>query len=140
LSKNALPQNRRPHLALGNPDLVTFFLKGSAQPAGVPVSSSTARFAARSSCGTKTNARSSSAWATRKKIEPTRSAAPLAPPSSSCSNSAATRVALDLTAMPISVAPAVEGALLASYKFEASPDAAKKSRGVLAIAGPGQGT
>ncbi len=44
-----------------------------------------------------------------------------------------TEVALDLTAYPEHVGPAVEGAILASYKFEGfGRDASKKTRGVLA--------
>ena len=41
-------------------------------------------------------------------------------------------IALDLTAFADHVAPAVEGAILASYKFDGfGKDASKKTRGVL---------
>jgi len=131
--KNALPQNRPsapPPLATRPRHLLP---QGQRAAAGVPVSEFDGALCSNGPpAGQKPTHALSSAWATRKRSSPTRSAA-LWRRHQAAAQTRRNEVALDLTAHADHVAPAVEGALLASYKFEGfGRDAAKKSRGVLA--------
>src|SRR5580658_64137 len=119
--------------ALGNPDLVSFFIKGSALPAGVPseefdgVPNSTVLLRDR-------NQRTLLVGLGEKdKIthDTLRRAAGTAV--KYLLNLGAKEIALDLVPFPDHIVPAIEGALLAGYKFEGfGKDPSRKPRGILA--------
>jgi leucyl aminopeptidase len=117
---------------IGSPDLVTFFLKGSALPAGVPAAEFDGASGSTVLLRDKSQRTLVAGLGEKAKIEPDilRKAAGTA--IKALLKLGATDVALDLTAHSEYVGPAVEGAILASYKFEGfGKDPSKKTRGVL---------
>jgi len=118
---------------VGSPDLVTFFVKGSPLPAGVPASEFDGAL-----CGTvllrdKNQRTLVVGLGEKNKIEPDTLRRAAGAAVKQLLKLGSTEVALDLTAHADHVAPAVEGAILASYKFEGfGKDASKGKRGVLA--------
>ncbi len=116
----------------GAPDLVTFFVKGSALPAGVPATEFDGGPGSTVLLRDKTQRTLVSGVGEKGKIEPdtVRKAAGTA--MKALLKLGASDVALDLTAFAEYAGPAVEGAILAAYKFEGfGKDASKKTRGVL---------
>ncbi len=117
---------------LGSPDLVTFFIKGSAQPAGVPASEFDGAPGSTVLLRDKNQRTLIVGLGEKEKIEPDTIRRSAGAAVKHLLKLGGTDIALDLTAHPEHVAPAVEGALLAGYKFEGfGKDADKKTRGVL---------
>jgi leucyl aminopeptidase len=118
---------------VGSPDLVTFFVKGTPLPPGVPASEFDGAV-----CGTvllrdKNQRTLVVGLGEKDKVESDTLRRAAGTALKQLLKLGGTEVALDLTAYPEHVGPAVEGAILASYKFEGfGKDAAKKTRGVLA--------
>jgi leucyl aminopeptidase len=118
--------------ALGNPDLVSFFIKGSALPAGVPpeefdgAPNNTVLLRDRNQRTLLVG------LGEKEKIEHDTLRRAAGTAVKQLLKLGAKDIALDLISFPDHVAPAVEGALLASYKFEGfGKDPARKSRGIL---------
>ena len=116
----------------GSPDLVLFFIKGSPLPAGVPATEFDGATGSTVLLREKGQRTLVAGLGEKNKIEPDtlRRAAGVA--IKALLKLGASDIALDLTAFPEHVAAAVEGAILAGYKFEGfGKDPSKKSRGVL---------
>jgi leucyl aminopeptidase len=118
---------------VGSPDLVLFFAKGSPLPAGVPATEFDGAACATVLLRDKNQRTLVVGLGEKDKIEPDtlRRAAGTAVKQLLKIGSA--EIALDLAAYSEHVGPAVEGAILAGYKFEGfGKDPAKRTRGVLA--------
>jgi leucyl aminopeptidase len=118
---------------IGSPDLVTFSVKGGPLPAGVPASEFDGAL-----CGTvllrdKNQRTLVVGLGEKEKIEPDTLRRAAGSAIKQLLKLGAAEVALDLGAYADHVGAAVEGAILASYKFEGfGKDASKNKRGVLA--------
>jgi leucyl aminopeptidase len=118
---------------VGTPDLITFFVKGSPLPAGVPASEFDGSTASTVLLRDKNQRTIVVGLGDRAKIESDTLRRAAGAGMKQLLKLGATEVALDLAAHADHVAVAVEGAVLASYKFEGfGRDVAKKGRGVLA--------
>ena len=118
--------------ALGSPDLITFFIKGNALPAGVPSSEFDGAPFSTVLLRDKERRTMVVGLGEKEKIEPDTLRRAAGAAIKHLLKLGSTEVALELAAHASHVAPAVEGALLASYKFAGfAKDASKKTRGVL---------
>jgi leucyl aminopeptidase len=118
---------------VGSPDFITFFIKGSPLPAGVPSSEFDGVAASTVLLRDKNQRTMVVGLGEKDKIEPDTLRRAAGAGIKQLLKLGATEVALDLTSFADHVAPAVEGAVLASYKFEGfGRDVTKKGRGVLA--------
>ncbi len=119
--------------AIGNPDLITFFTKGSPLPAGVPAEEFDGATLGHVLLRDKGQRTLVVGLGDKAKIEPDTLRRAAGAGVKHLLKLGSKEIALDLTAFPEHVGPAVEGALLASYKFEGfGKDATKRTRGVLA--------
>jgi leucyl aminopeptidase len=117
---------------VGSPDLVTFFIKGSTLPAGVPAAEFDGAPGSTVLLREKAQRTLVSGLGEKGKIEPDTLRKAAGTAVKALLKLGATDVALDLTSFSEYVGPAVEGAILASYKFEGfGKDPSKKTRGVL---------
>ena len=117
---------------VGSPDLVTFFAKGSPLPAGVPASEFNGAVCSTVLLRDKNQRTLVVGLGEKEKIEPDTLRRAAGAGIKHLLKVGSTEVALDLNAYADHVAPAVEGAILASYKFEGfGKDASKEKRGVL---------
>jgi leucyl aminopeptidase len=117
---------------LGNPDLITFFIKGSALPAGVPPEEFDGGACATVLLRDKDRRTLVVGLGEKGKIEPDTLRKAAGAGIKHLLKLGARDIAMDLSAHADHIAPAVEGALLASYKFEGfNKDASKKTRGIL---------
>jgi leucyl aminopeptidase len=117
----------------GSPDLVTFFIKGSPLPAGVPASEFDGAVCSTVLLRDKNQRTLVVGLGDKDKIEPDTLRRAAGAGIKHLLKLGSTDIALDLTAYADHVGPAVEGAILASYKFEGfGKDASKEKRGVLA--------
>ena len=118
--------------ASGSPDTVAFFVKGGALPTGVPAEEFDG-----SLCGTvllrdRDHRTLFVGLGEKDKIEPDTLRRAAGAAVKHLLKLGSREIALDLVPYPDYVAPAVEGALLASYKFDGfGLPAAKRTRGVL---------
>jgi leucyl aminopeptidase len=118
---------------VGSPDLVTFFVKGSPLPAGVPASEFDGAPSSTVLLRDKNQRTIVVGLGEKEKIEPDTVRRAAGASLKHLLKLGSTEVALDLTAYADHVGPAVEGAILASYKFAGfGKDASKEKRGVLA--------
>ena len=118
---------------VGSPDLVTFFVKGSPLPAGVPASEFDGAPSSTVLLRDKSQRTLVVGLGEKEKIEPDTLRRAAGAGIKHLLKLGSTEVALDLAAFADHVGPAVEGAILASYKFEGfGKDASKNTRGVLA--------
>jgi len=118
---------------VGSPDLVTFFVKGSPLPAGVPASEFDGAVCSTVLLRDKNQRTLVVGLGEKEKIEPDTLRRAAGAAIKHLLKLGSTEVALDLGAYAIHAGPAVEGAILASYKFEGfGKDTSKKTRGVLA--------
>jgi len=118
---------------VGTPDLVTFFVKGSPLPPGVPASEFDGAVCATVLLRDKNQRTIVVGLGEKEKIEPDTLRRAAGAAIKQLLKLGSTEIALDLTAYADHVGPAVEGAILASYKFEGfGKDPAKKGRGTLA--------
>jgi len=118
---------------VGSPDLVTFFVKGSPLPAGVPASEFDGAPSSTVLLRDKSQRTLVVGLGEKEKIEPDTLRRAAGAGLKHLLKLGSTEVALDLAAFADHVGPAVEGAILASYKFEGfGKDASKNTRGVLA--------
>ncbi len=118
---------------IGSPDLVTFFVKGSPLPAGVPASEFDGAPCSTVLLRDKNQRTLVVGLGEKEKIEPDTLRRAAGTALKQLLKLGSTDVALDLTAFADHVGPAVEGVILASYKFEGfGKDPAKDKRGVLA--------
>jgi leucyl aminopeptidase len=118
---------------VGSPDLVTFFVKGSPLPAGVPASEFDGAPCSTVLLRDKNQRTIVVGLGDKDKIEPDTLRRAAGAGLKQLLKLGGTDVALDLGAYADHVGPAVEGAVLASYKFEGfGKDASKEKRGVLA--------
>jgi leucyl aminopeptidase len=118
---------------VGSPDLVTFFVKGSSLPAGVPASEFDGATCSTVLLRDKNLRTIVVGLGDKDKIEPDTLRRAAGAGIKHLLKLGSTDVALDLTAYADHVGPAVEGAILASYKFAGfGKDASKEKRGVLA--------
>jgi leucyl aminopeptidase len=117
---------------VGSPDLVTFFIKGSTLPAGVPVTEFDGAL-----CGTvllrdKNQRTIVVGLGDKAKIEPDTLRRAAGTGVKALLKLGVTEIALDLTAFADHTGPAVEGAILGSYKFVGfGKDPSKRTHGVL---------
>ncbi len=117
---------------VGSPDLITFFVKGSPLPAGVPASEFDGAPSSTVLLRDKNQRTMVVGLGDRDKVESDTLRRAAGAAMKQLLKLGGTDVALDLTAFADHVGPAVEGAMLASYKFEGfGKDPEKKSRGVL---------
>jgi leucyl aminopeptidase len=117
---------------LGSPDLVTFFLKGSALPAGVPPEEFDGALGSTVILRDKTQRTLVVGLGEKEKLEPNSFRRAAGAALKHLLNLGAKDVALELFLHPDHVGAAVEGAILASYKFEGfGKDPSKNKRGVL---------
>jgi len=117
---------------VGSPDLVTFFIKGSPLPAGVPASEFDGAPGSIVLLRDKNQRTLVVGLGDKDKIEPDTLRRAAGTALKQLLKLGSTEVALDLTAFADHVGPAVEGAILASYKFEGfGKDPGKDKRGVL---------
>jgi leucyl aminopeptidase len=118
--------------ASGSPDLVTFFVKGTLLPAGVPSAEFDGAVGSTVLLRDKNQRTIVTGLGDKGKIEPDTLRKAAGTAIKVLLKLGATDVALDLTAFAEHAGPAVEGAILASYKFEGfGKDPSKKTRGVL---------
>jgi leucyl aminopeptidase len=118
---------------VGSPDLVTFFVKGSPLPPGVPASEFDGAPFSTVLLRDKNQRTLVVGLGDKDKIEPDTLRRAAGTGIKLLLKLGSTDIALDLTAYADHVAAAVEGAILASYKFAGfGKDAAKEKRGVLA--------
>jgi len=116
----------------GSPDLVSFFLKGSALPAGVPAAEFDGGAGATVLLRDKNQRTLVAGVGEKAKIEPDTLRKAAGTAIKALLKLGASDIALDLSAFPEYAGPAVEGAILASYKFDGfGKDASKNKRGVL---------
>ncbi len=119
-------------IPVGSPDLVTFFIKGSPLPAGVPASEFDGAVCSTVLLREKGQRTLVVGLGEKEKIEPDTLRRAAGAAIKHLLKLGSTEVALDLHAFSEHAGPAVEGALLASYKFEGfGKDASKNKRGVL---------
>jgi leucyl aminopeptidase len=119
--------------AVGSPDLVTLFVKGSPLPSGVPASEFDAAPCSTVLLRDKNQRTIVVGLGDKDKIEPDTLRRAAGAGVKQLLKLGSTDIALELMAYADCVGPAVEGALLAGYKFEGfGKDAGKKTRGVLA--------
>jgi len=119
--------------AAGTPDFITFFIKGSALPAGVPPEEFDGSPGSLVLLRDKNQRTLIVGLGEKEKIEPDSLRRAAGTAIKHLLKLGSTEAALDLVPFPDHVAPAVEGALLASYKFEGfGKDPSKNKRGVLA--------
>ena len=117
---------------VGLPDLVTFFVKGSPLPAGVPASEFDGAPSSTVLLRDKNQRTLIVGLGEKEKIDPDTLRRAAGAGIKHLLKLGSTEVALDLAAFADHVGPAVEGAILASYKFEGfGKDASKNTRGVL---------
>jgi leucyl aminopeptidase len=119
-------------LPVGSPDFITFFIKGSPLPAGVPAAEFDGAVCATVLLRDKNQRTLFVGVGEKEKIGPDilRRAAGAGIKHFLALGSS--EIALDLEGFASHVGPAVEGAILASYKFEGfGKDPSKKTRGVL---------
>ncbi len=120
-------------LPAGNPDLVTFFTKGSPLPGGVPAHEFDGATCSIVLLRDKDRRTLVVGLGDKEKIEPDTLRRAAGTAIKHLLKLGSTDIALDLGAHAAHIAPAVEGALLASYKFEGfGKDPSKKGRGILA--------
>ncbi|MCE0522567.1 MAG: leucyl aminopeptidase family protein [Methylacidiphilales bacterium] len=118
--------------AVGSPDLVTFSAKGSHLPAGVPASEFDAAPCSTVLLRDRDRRTLVVGLGDKDKIEPDTLRRAAGAGIKQLLKLGGSDIALDLNAHADHVGPAVEGAILASYKFEGfGKDPAKKTRGVL---------
>ena len=116
----------------GSPDLVTFFTKGSALPAGVPETEFDGGSGSTVLLRDKNQRTLVAGVGEKAKVEPDTLRKAAGSAIKALLKLGASDIALDLTAFPEHAGPAVEGAILASYKFDGfGKDASKNKRGVL---------
>jgi len=117
---------------VGSPDLITFFIKGSPLPVGVPASEFDGAPCSTVLLRDKNQRTLVVGLGEKSKIEPDTLRRAAGAGIKQLLKLGATDVALDLTAHADHVAPAVEGAILAGYKFDGfGKDASKDKRSVL---------
>jgi leucyl aminopeptidase len=117
---------------VGSPDLVTFFVKGSPLPAGVPASEFDGSPNGTVLLRDRDRRTLVVGLGEKEKIEPDTLRRAAGTAIKQLLKLGSSDVALDLIAFADHVAPAVEGAILASYKFEGFGKVpGKKPRGVL---------
>jgi len=118
---------------LGSPDLITYFVKGDALPAGVPLSEFDGTLCSTLVLRDKTGRTLVVGLGEKEKIEPDTLRRATGAAIKHLLKIGGAEAALDLTLYPDHIAPAVEGAILASYKFQGfGKDPAKKGRSTLA--------
>jgi len=118
---------------VGSPDLVTFFVKGSPLPTGVPASEFDGATCSTVLLRDKNQRTIVVGLGDKDKIEPDTLRRAAGAGIKQLLKLGSTDIALDLNAYADHVGPAVEGAILASYKFVGfGKDASKEKRGVLA--------
>jgi leucyl aminopeptidase len=118
--------------SIGSPDLVTFFVKGSSLPAGVPASEFDGALSSTVLLRDRNQRTLVVGLGEKNKIEPDTVRRAAGTALKQLLKLGSTDVALDLAAFAAHAGPAVEGAILASYKFEGfGKDPAKITRGVL---------
>jgi leucyl aminopeptidase len=117
---------------VGSPDLVSFFIKGSPLPAGVLAAEFDGATGSTVLLREKGQRTFIVGLGEKTKIEPDTLRRAAGTAIKALLKLGASDVALDLTAFAEHVGAAIEGAILASYKFEGfGKDPSKKSRGVL---------
>jgi leucyl aminopeptidase len=117
---------------VGSPDLVTFFVKGSPLPSGVPASEFDGAPCSTVLLRDKDRRTIVVGLGDKDKIEPDTLRRAAGAAIKQLLKLGGAEVALDLNAYADHVGPAVEGAVLASYKFVGfGKDASKEKRGVL---------
>jgi len=117
---------------IGSPDLVTFFVKGSSLPAGVSASEFDGALSSTVLLRDRNQRTLVVGLGEKNKIEPDTLRRAAGTALKQLLKLGSTDVALELAAFADYAGPAVEGALLASYKFEGfGKDPAKITRGVL---------
>jgi leucyl aminopeptidase len=118
--------------AVGSPDIVSFFVKGSPLPAGVPATEFDGAPGSTVLLRDKTQRTLVVGLGEKEKIDPDTLRRAAGTGIKKLLNFGSSEVALDLGAYADYVGPAVEGAILASYKFVGfGKDESKKTRGVL---------
>jgi len=118
---------------VGKPDLITYFVKGDALPAGVPLSEFDGSLCSTLLLRDKNGRTLVVGVGDKDKIGPDVIRKATGAAIKHLLKIGGTEAAIDLSIYPDHVAPAVEGAIAASYKFEGfGKDPAKKTRGVLA--------
>jgi leucyl aminopeptidase len=116
----------------GSPDLVTFFTKGSALPAGVPESEFDGGSGSTVLLRDKNQRTLVAGVGEKTKVEPDTIRKAAGTAIKALLKLGASDIALDLTAFAAHAGPAVEGAILAGYKFDGfGKDPSKNKRGVL---------
>ena len=117
---------------IGSPDLVSFFLKGDAQPTGVSAAEFDGGFGATALLREKGQRTLAVGLGDKAKVEADTLRRAAGTAIKALLKLGASDVALDLTAFSEHTGAAIEGALLASYKFEGfGKDPSKKSRALL---------
>ena len=117
---------------VGSPDLVTFFVKGSPLPSGVPASEFDGSPSSTVLLRDKNQRTIVVGLGDKDKIEPDTLRRAAGAAIKQLLKLGATDIALDLAAQADHVGPVVEGAILAGYKFDGfGKDAGKITRGVL---------
>ena len=116
----------------GTPDLVTFFVKGSPLPAGVPIAEFDGAPCSMVLLRDKNQRTLVVGLGEKGKIEPDTVRRAAGAATKQLLKLGVTEIAIDLGAFGEYAGAAVEGAILASYKFEGfGKDPSKKSHGVL---------
>ena len=117
---------------VGSPDLVTFFIKGSPLPAGVPASEFDGALCSTVLLREKNQRTLVVGLGEKNKIEPDSIRRASGAAIKQLLKLGASDVAFDLTGFADYVGPAVEGAVLGSYKFDGfGKDPSKNKRGTL---------
>jgi len=117
---------------VGSPDLVTFFVKGSPLPAGVPASEFDGAPSSTVLLREKNQRTLVVGVGDKEKIEPDTLRRAAGTGIKQLLKLGSSDIALEMESFAEYVGPAVEGAILASYKFEGfGKDASKNKRGVL---------
>jgi len=117
---------------LGSPDFITYFVKGDTLPAGVPLSEFDGSLCSTLLLRDKTGRTLVVGLGDKDKIEPDTLRRATGAAIKHLLKIGGTEAALDLTHYADHVAPAVEGAILASYKFQGFGKDPKKGRAALA--------
>jgi leucyl aminopeptidase len=117
---------------VGSPDLVTFFIKGSPLPSGVPITEFEGNAFTTVLLRDKNQRTLVVGLGEKEKLGPDTYRRAAGCGVKQLVRLGSTEIALDLTANAEQVGPAVEGAVLASYKFVGfGKDESKKTRGIL---------
>jgi leucyl aminopeptidase len=117
---------------VGSPDLITFFVKGSTLPAGVPASEFDGAACSSVLLRDKNQRTLVVGLGEKDKLEPDTFRRAAGAGIKQLLKLGSTEIALEMAAHAAHAGAAVEGAILASYKFEGfGKDASKKTRGVL---------